>query len=368
MSDSMNREALLKLMSLVRPALAAQDYIPAYTHIQFAGDYACTFNDIAAIKVRIPADLDLGLCVPGEMLIKTLGSFNAENVALTPGKDASIIVTSGRSKIKMPTLPGSALPLEIPEGGKHVPVLAVGDDLLAGLQRCLISVGNDPTHPAQQGVTLDQEGGKAVLFSTDGTTISRYQTKTKIKLPADAPVILPTFFCAQLVTLRRAYPRTTVELELHSGALVAYFVTEEEIEEAVLFQKTLVDLEPMDFPKVIGKYIDVSGIKEVASELPATFDAAFARALLVLSSEMDKATRVTAGGSSLNLLSVSAAGEASDVVAFENQAPVDPAPFHVDPTLIIRGAKVCSHMVLTSRVVVMATADAQFIHLIAHSA
>lgn len=367
-SDSINRESLIKLMNLVRPALATQDYIPAYKHIRFNGGYAATYNDIAAIKVKLPyaAELDLGLCLPGEMLIKTLGSFNAEKVMLQPGKDASLLVTSGRSKLKLPTLPAKDFPLTIPEASK-APVVTISQDMLTGLQRCLLSVGNDPTHPAQQGITLDVEDGKALLFSTDNTTISRYKTKTKIELPGDAPVILPTFFCEQLVSLAKAYPQTEVEIELHMGALVAYFFDEQDVEHAVLFQKTLVDLEPLDFPAIVAKHVKLTGLADQLSEIPAAFDAALSRALLVLASEVDKVTKVTVTPEQIRLLSTSSSGEASDDITFDGgDSPSD--PFHIDPSLLSRGCKACSHMGFFNRVVVLADKDATFVHLIAHCA
>lgn len=366
-SDSTNREVLIKLINLTRPALATQDYIPAYKHICFAGGYASTYNDIAAIKVKLPSsDLDLDLCLPGEMLIKTLNSFNAEKVLLQPGKDASLLVTSGRSKIKMPTLPAKDFPLSIPEATK-APTLTITDDIMIGLQRCLISVGNDPTHPAQQGITLDQDGGKAVLFSTDNSTISRYKTKSTVHLPGDAPVIMPTFFCEQLVALSKAFPKAEVEVELHAGALVAYFFDEREDEVAVLFQKTLVDLEPLDFPAIMSKHVKLSGLADQLDEIPAAFDAAFQRALLILGGELDKATQITVTSESIKLLSTSSVGEATDSITFEgSDSPSD--PFHIDPTHIARGCKVCTHVGFFNRVVVLADKSATFVHLIAHCA
>lgn len=367
-SDSINRDSLIKLMNLVRPALATQDYIPAYKHICFKGGYATTYNDIAAIKVKLPysAELDLGLCLPGEMLIKALGSFNAEKVMLQPGKDASLLVASGRSKLKLPTLPAKDFPLNIPEASK-VPVVVISDDMLTGLQRCLLSVGNDPTHPAQQGITLDIEDGKALLFSTDNTTISRYKTKTKIELPGDAPVILPTFFCEQLVNLAKAFPACDIEIELHAGALVAYFFDEHEVEQAVMFQKTLVDLEPLDFPAIVAKHVKLAGLAEQLVEIPAAFDAALSRALLVLATEVDKVTKVEVGPERIRLLSTSSNGEASDDISFEGPGR-ELDPFHIDPALLSRGCKACSHIGFFNRVVVLANKDATFTHLIAHCA
>lgn len=370
MSDdlSINRESLLKLLSLVRPALSTVDYIPALKHIRFHAFYATAYNDASAIEVKLPsAALNLGLCVPGEMVIKALGSFNAENVMVQQNeKDHTILITSGRSKIKVPTMGIKDFPLSIPAGGS-TPSIELSDDVLTGIQRCLISVGNDPTHPATMGVTLDvSDDGKIVLFSTDNATISRYQTKTKAKLPGDAPVILPTFFCEQLVALKRAYPQAEVEVELHPGALVAGFWNGKAATdpEATLFSKTLVDLTPIDFPKIIRKHCDVSAIGRDLQEIPIGFDAAFSRALLILSAEQDKATKVSVADGYIRLLSTSSNGESSDSLAWGDKVARD--PFFVDPALVARGLKACTHLAFMGKVFVMSDKDSTFLHLVSH--
>ena len=52
--NTISREALVKVTSLVRPAISTQTYIPAYQHIAFDGVTATSHNDISAIIVRAP--------------------------------------------------------------------------------------------------------------------------------------------------------------------------------------------------------------------------------------------------------------------------------------------------------------------------
>lgn len=367
-NDSINRDFLIRLVNLVKPALSTQDYIPALKHVLFANGFATTYNDNLAIQVVIPRDLDLGLCLPGEMLARALVSFNAEKVLVQPNeKDGSLVLASGRGKIKVKTLPAKDFPLEMPKG--KAALLQLTDEILAAIRRCLISVGNNPSQPASMGVTLDVTDGKAVLYSTDNATISQCKTKSKIGLPGDAPVILPTFFCEQLVALAKAHPKAEVYLLLHAGAVIAEFTQAEEVQ-ARLFSKTLVDLVPFDFPRVIAKHCEIGKVRAGLVEIPATFDAAFDRALLVLGAEVDKATKITAGDDALRLVSLSDAGEASDLVAFpfdEKGAAAPPdAPFFVDPVLIARASKACSHVGFFNRVVVFGDAGGNFLHLVAH--
>lgn len=362
MSDKTNieRKVLTDVVNLVKPALSTAAYIPALTHIRFDGEYATAYNDITAISVRFP--LDHECCLPGDLLARTLNSFAAPHVALQKGMGTEVVISSGRSKIKMPTLPVDQFPYTIPDddasGGFDVTA-----EILKGIDRCLVSVGNDPTHPAQMGITLDvDDDGHAVLFSTDNFSISRYQTKSKVKLPGDSPVILPTFFCSQLLILGKAFPDAEIDLSMVPGGVLATIGRSK----AFLFSKTMVDLEPLDFPKIVNDHVKLSGLKGRAGALPDSWEGSIQRALLVVASEVDKSTKFTADGEDLKMVTTSPLGEAIDTVSLE----VDQFPkgaFHVDPSLIARASKVCSLIELGERTLILADAEAKFVHLIAHN-
>lgn len=354
-----NRDALLSLMMLVRPALATQSFIPAWTHIRFAEGSATTFNDTASISVKVPVDGLDPVCVPGELFIRALSSFNAESVLLQDN-DTSMVLTAGRSKMKVPVLGVDDFRMPVLKGTPAI--LDLTDDVLEGIKRCLFSVGTDPTHPSQMGVTLDTADGKAALYSTDNITLSRYATKSKIKLPGDAPVIFPTFFCEQMLVMAKAYPDDDLTLEVYPTALRVKFGAK-----ATLLTKTLVDTEPLDFGAAFAKYLDVNDVKRSLSVLPNAFDAAMNRALLVLANEVDKSTKVTVSkGGGVELYSKSALGESTDDFTVEQAAARK--PFYVDPALMLRGAKTCGSIAFYDRVVLLASDDATFLHLIAHCA
>ncbi len=362
MSDktTINRESLLKIAGLVRPALATQNYIPALTHIKFDGNYATAYNDVSAISVR--AQVDINRCLPGELLIRSLGSFGAESVMLQENaKDSTILLSSGRSKLKIPTLEPKAFPFDLDDDGGDE--IGLDHAILKGVERCLLSVGNDPTHPAQMGVTLDiDDRGCAVLYSTDNFSISRYQTKTKIKLPGDVPVIMPTFFCEQLITLAKAFNEEEMMLVLLNGALLVEYG-----KAAKLFSKTLVDLSPLDYPRIVAKNCKLDDLKKQLTAIPDSFDAALSRALLVLAGEVDKATKVTITDGSLKLNSTSPMGDSDDSMKFESDADESIGePFYFDPALIARASKVCGLIGFMPKVVVLADPDIQFVHLVAH--
>lgn len=360
MSDktTAKRETLAKVAGLVRSALAQRDYIPALTHIRFGEGFATAYNDITAIKVA--SDINLNRCVPGELLIRTLGSFGGDEILIQEGKDGSLTLKSGRSSsIKLPTLPYDAFPFQWPADDEGTEV-AIDAAVIKAVERCLLSVGADSGHPAQMGVTLDTDSGKAVLFSTDNYTVSRCATPSKMKLPADAPVILPRFFCEQLVVLAKAFPEARPVMVLHAGAVQVDFG-----QHASLLTKTPVDLVPLDFPRIISKHVVLSKVKETMSIIPDAFDSALGRALLVLGGEAVKLTQFKVGAAKMDLISTSPVGDADDSMPFENGTGAQ--DFSADAALLARGAKACALLAFTDKVTIMADAECNFIHLIAHT-
>lgn len=356
--SAINRETLLKIINLVKPALATSAYIPALTHIRFDGKSATSFNDVTSIKVRAEIE-ELEECVPGELLLKALNSFSAETITVKDVDDNHLVFSSGRSKLKIPVLPLTSFPTPYKSISKGE-IIELDAAILKGVERCLMSVGNDPTHPAQMGVTLDTDTeGKAILYSTDNFSISRFCTNSKVKLAGDSPVILPTFFCQQMLSLAKAFPDDEIDLLVGGDCLVARFG-----KAAELFTKVLADLEPLDFARIVDRSVKVASLKKQAAPLPPQWDSAFSRALLVLGDEVDKVTEITASDDKITLSTTSPLGEADDTLGIEGMDLK--ASVMVDPALIVRGSKSCSKVLITDKVTALCDDDAQFIHLIAH--
>lgn len=366
--STMNREALLKIATLIRPALATQTFIPAYNHIAFDGHYAMTHNDITAILVK--CEFPDPCCVPGELLIKSLGSFSGGEVFLKQGSnDHTLVVSSGRSNLKLPTLPIKSFPFDFPQPGSSGEALVLDAGIIEAIKLCLVSAGTNPNHPSAMGITLDMDNeGSAVLFSTDNYTISMASTKTPVHLPGDSPVIMPTFFCNQLIALTRAFPNLVNEMTMYllPGALLVEFGDPNM--EAALFTKTIDDLAPLDFHKIIKKHIDPDNVGKRMAEIPDAFDSAFSRQLLVLGAELEKVTKVHYFDGTMRLNSASQTGECDDSFGFcgDDRKNNKPHEFHIDPTFVVRGAKLCDQMFMGDRVLVMSNSKSGFLHIIAH--
>lgn len=356
--NTTSRETLLKTVNLLRPALATQNYIPALMHIRFAENYATAYNDVTAIMVRCEAMED-DICLPGDLLIRALQSFKGESLLMQAGKDSSIQLVSGRSKVKLPSLPAADFPFELPDG--KAAIIAFDNAILKGIERCLTGVGKDSTHPAQLGVTLDTEDGVAVLYSTDNYTISRYRTATKLKLPGDAPIILPTFFAEQLLSLGKVFSDEDIDLHVLPGVVIAKLGNK-----ARLVTKTLVDVEPLDFAAVLSRCVDLNEVERIVEVIPDAFEGAFERALLVMSSEVDKVTKVTAARDGLRLHTSSALGDADDTLPFPAAQEMLDTPVNVDPAMVLRGSKGCAKLCFMTKGLLLTDADAKYLHLISY--
>lgn len=357
---NLNREALVKAVNMVRPALAAQAYVPILQHICFRNDEMVTFNDVTAIGVRMKTGLKA--CVPGDMLARSLASFSGETIGVVQSGDEALTLTAGRSKLKLPVLNVKDFPFDLPETTSKTDSIKVHASIIDGIDKCLLSVGTDETHPAHMGVTLEADAadgaisGDAVLHSTDGVTISRYTTTDEIEL--EAPVILPTFFCQQLIALNRAFPKEQATLYLLQGGLLVEWEGG-----AFLYSRTLVDLEPLDFGSVISRHVQLNGLKKRCAPIPDKWDAAFKRALLVTQGELEKVTKIMPTEGGLKMRSSSPAGDAEDAMSFDGDIE---EPFYVDPALVERAGKHCAIIECRPKALIMASESGAFVHLISH--
>lgn len=355
-----NREELLKAANIVKPALAAQAYVPALTHLRLDQDGITASDDISSLFVSVEHDMDC--CVPGDLFIKAMTGFQTKDVKIASlDKEHAITLISGRSKLKLNTLGLADFPFQWPSP-KNADLIKFNDEMLKGLCLCLISVGTNANHPAQMGVTLDQVDGHAVFYSTDVFTVSRYETATPIKLPADAPVIMPTFFCEQLLSLAKTFPTADLKLYLLEHALLLIVGDKD----AMLHTRQLVDTQPLAFPDVIRRHLgSVDDLEKKANDIPDGWEDALQRSLLVLSSAIDKVVKMQSGDDEQLLLeSRSDYGLQDDVLRWKTRLL---GPVHLNPQLVLRGSGHCTRAMFGKTMLALCNQDASLVHLVAYT-
>lgn len=348
-----NRKKLLDSLNLVKPALAVKDYIPILTHFMFSGESINAYNDILSINVG--TDVKLEGCIPAELLIKTLKSLTTEDIAFERTLN-HVLLTSGRSKIKLPVLPSTDFPETVKAGSQLLGSFKVTEDMLIGIKKCLVAAGNDTRHPSHMGITLEPmySVDEIALYSTDNVTISCYVIKDKdTLLPGDKPVILPTLFCQQLLALSKL--TLDIEIGIYNGALIARFE-----DKAVLFTKTLVDVKPINFMDVVLRYINPTHL--ILHDMPDEFEQSIERAVLVQEDVDYKNTTMVVSNKKLTIESISKQGEVTDDMSYAG----DNAEFTIDPSLVKRVLEITSKVAMLRKVMVLADEDENFLHLISH--
>lgn len=351
--QTVSRSSLSEAVSLVRPALSNQPFVPALSHLVFDGVSVTAYNDVSAISVR--TEVELECCVPGDLLIKTLSRLGGSEVVLTHAEEA-LVVACGRSKVKLPTLPLDVFPFSMPEiEGK---TLALNSNILQGIAACLPASGNDPTHPAQMGVTMAPADDMVGLYSTDNFTISRYLAKSSIQIPGEVPIILPTFFCQQLLSLSKAYPDQGVKLMVRPDFLLAKIG-----EHVSLYTKVAMQVIPLDFERVLNKHLgNEENLEGHLRDIPDGFDAAVDRALMVVSSDIDKVSTITLVKGKLKIETTSGTAEAIDSFGYKSDLDLE---VHVDPSFISRSLKLGTHMAVLDDALII-TDNGFFLHLISY--
>lgn len=357
MTKSVNRQQALRAFSLASPALSRQTYIPAYTHFLLADGWVSAYNDITAISVN--EDLGLDLCLPGDLIVKTLNSFTGESVSIAEGQDAGIVVSHGRSKIKVPTLPAEDFPLKWPSL-KSDQYLELDDAMIRAIQLCLPGCGTNPQIPAQMGVTIAPKGETQLAFySTDNYTVTRCLVDSSADMPTDdgEAVVMPLAFCEQVLALAKAYPNEDLRLYAFPGSLVLKVGAK-----AKLMTRLLVELVPLDFESVIRANQPKTG-KPAA--IPPGWESALSRISLVVASEADKAFTCGGDDGGLRLFAQSSLGEVEEIVDFDGPEPEKDVL--LDPGLVLRASKEAGVMQFGARALLFSKTDGKFIHLVAYS-
>lgn len=361
-----NRGTLLRAATLVRPALADRGYVPAMTHIAFDGEWATAFNDRMAIAVR--CDINVRRLIPGVLLVQGLSAFGGKEVLFHQNTDDSFVLKSGRSKMTLPTLALGAFPFDWPDS-TDTQWIDIDVEMVRAIKRCLISVNKDATQPAQMGVTLDvDEYGHAVFFSTDNGSISRCECKAKVKLPGDAPIIMPQAFCEQLIDLSAAYNECPPAMMLGPSWLEVQWNERaggQAGPEARLFTAMPVDLDPMDFPKLLRRHCgDLSTIHKRTCTVPDAFDAALSRMLLVMGNETHKRVSVQVNRGTMEMHASSNLGDADDSLQIDID---DAGPVPMEAGLVARGLKHTDHIGINDTVTILVGGEhGEFVHIVAH--
>lgn len=152
----------------------------------------------------------------GKRLVDVLGRCPGSTVTLAPG-GGELVVTSGRWKAKLPTIPVAEydpyLPAPTPEG-----TTLDGDAFMAAVSRVVLACSTDHSREMLCGLRLEPEDGGVRLAATDS-----YRLAT-VHLPADGIDAGATVPATALHALAAAHEAGD-KIELHTTDHRAWFTT-----------------------------------------------------------------------------------------------------------------------------------------------
>lgn len=198
---------LAKAMKLAAQVVEKRNTIPILSNVLIECEGDCltvTATDLdLQFRQDVPASTEgkLVVTVPADKLA-TIASTLARDASLTLAPqtgDPRLVLTSGRSRWVVPTLPRDDFPV-IPTAAMVAQVTVAAGDLAALINRVLPFASTEPTRHYLNGPLWHGEAGKIALASTDGHRLMR--VPLDIDWPEDAPeVILAPKACRVLAAL-----------------------------------------------------------------------------------------------------------------------------------------------------------------------
>lgn len=305
----MKRKEFLDNLSVAKICLSTQDTIPALTHFYTAKNTIMSYNAVSAVIINF--EHDLSCCIPGEEILKILGSYDTE-VKLSH-TDSTLSVKSGRSSVKLKILPVGDWPFKLKDDIlNNNTVYDLNEDFFEGIKACAVSMGANSSKREQYGITVISTKEKTVLYSSDQARISSFTLSKPIQSDPFS-FLLPKPFCDSLISICKDFK----EGRLHIGAdsILIDFLVDGKSAGIQLFSNFNNNIELLPFERIFSQVI----LKEDRfQEIPASLLSCIDRHLILISSDKNPEIEIKTNGKLMTLTSGNAFGGTADEVDFLN--------------------------------------------------
>lgn len=321
----MNRTDTVKILEVVGRALAKDDLVEVFKCFMFDKISLRTYN--GRMGIVVPFLTDEAFAVNGKTLLELLQNSHSDECSFTQ-KANDIVVKTGKSTFKLPSLPKDEFRFEEPTemDKQNIPVT---DDLLSGLEACLLTTARDETQGKLTGVCVNQQGKLITLYSCNGDALTRYVTPLKAVAGPDR--MMPNEFCENLLRIYRDTEAKEGKIQFSDVWVRAYISTGYR-----LFAHLLEIAEPFDYA---GELAATLKGKPTFVALPEGLAQALARARVIADPESAK-TVLALDGKQLTLLTNTHAGIVKDVLPMA-YGPVEAS---VSAELVQRSTTLASEM------------------------
>lgn len=181
----MKTEDLLTALRKARGATLSSSIYPIFSHFCFERKYIYTYNDVCAILVYFPTDLNCG--VPVDVLLGILPTMPAEIDLTFDPEESALLIEGGRAMVKVSTLAPDAFLFTPPKDEAWAISLEnLNEPFFTGLSRCAAMVGGSALHREFTGVCfeVDPNSEMVTLLSTDDVRLSEFRASSACLLKA----------------------------------------------------------------------------------------------------------------------------------------------------------------------------------------
>lgn len=301
----MNRKELADRLELVGTALADNDLVQLFQCFCFNTKTVSAYND--ALGIVAPCEAAEPFAVKGDVLLGLITNSMAEDVELKVAPDA-VVIKTGRSTFSLPYHPKDDFLFEPPEPGKDALLIPIDQDLISGLNACLLTSSTDNAQPALMGICLAQVNDRLMIYSTDGDAISRY-APNKAMPKGMQRRILPNSFCVALIKIMAETKCAKGSMLITDEWAAAYLESEYKI-----YGRLLQVDEPIDYEKEIA---GTAKGKSTPVAIPKELDKALSRARVLSDPESAK-TLLAVEAKRLKLLTKTSMGVVNDSIKLEH--------------------------------------------------
>lgn len=264
--QKVNREELLNILSVLRPAIATKDIVEHADSIIFSNGLAWSYNDEIAISHPLPEGLDLTGAALAEPLLKLLDKIPDEIIFLE-SDEKEIRIKTKNSKAGIPLKMSDsflveAIPMPGQEDWEKIP-----EGLIKALSLAARSASTDMSKPILTHICI--ESGQVIGCNNFSLTVCQVKVD---KLPLLPAMVVPhlSSFCPEMIAFNKGWihfvNKNDCVLSCRSGT-----------GEYPNVSKILkVKGEEIEFPKELSKVLERAGIfseTEFASDQRITLSA-----------------------------------------------------------------------------------------------
>lgn len=327
----MNRAELVKVLELLKPALASTNMVPIFQHFTFTEGAVSAYNDIIAIVG--PAELVEPCSIHGNTLLGLLSNSKVDDVDIS-FTDGTAIIKLGKTVSKLPFMSEENFIFEAP-AGKWDFKIPFTESLASGLSMCLETVSTDETQAALQGITLDLDK----LYSCNGDTLTRVALKHGGKW-----AFMSSAFCSATLKLWNVLSMTKGTLHFNKEWIFADFGNWS------VYGRVMEIKEPIDFEALIKQNIK----KQVPTQaVPPDLSDALMRARVLSDPESQK-TVVSIEKGKLTLHTETHMGEIKDLLTLKGHPDV---AANINASHIHRALQYCDQVAFHDNCVVLTQDD-----------